>query len=143
MFDFSDLDAIYKLLKNNPQIMKELLANNPDFRENVERVKSDYVLSIEDGIRKIRATDKMDFSPMQLDYMKKLANSDDFIRSLDIPQNVKNDINWMISRLNEPNIRRKYHPMLFAILQGNESYIKITRYSEKGRSIINELLAEQ
>ena len=142
MSDFSDLDAIYKLLKNNPQMMKELLANNPGFKENVEKVKTDYVDSIENSIRKIKATDKMDFSPMQLDYMKKLPNSGDFIESLDIPENIKNDINWMISRLNEPDIGRNYHAMMFAILQGNQNYIDIHKQTAKGNCMI-KLLSKQ
>ena len=125
MSEFSDLDAIYKLLKNDPQMMKELLVSNPGFRENVEKVKIGYAISIEDSIRKIKATDKMDFSPLQLDYIKKLSNGDDFVGSLDIPENIKRDIKWMVSRLNEPDIGSEYHPMMFAILQGNQNYINI------------------
>jgi hypothetical protein len=79
MSEISDFEAINKLLKSNPQMIKELLANNPTFRENVENVKIEHAVSIEDSIRKIKAKNKMDYSPLQLDYIKKLPNSDDFI----------------------------------------------------------------
>jgi hypothetical protein len=139
MSEISDIDAINKLLKSNPQMMKELLANNPTFRENVEKIKIEHAGSIEVSIRKIKATNKMDYSPLQLDYMKNLPNSDDFIDSLDISENVNCDIKRMISRLNEPDIQSAYHPMMFAILQENEFYINIHKRTTKGRSMIDLL----
>lgn len=142
MSEISDFEAINKLLKSNPQMIKELLANNPTFREDVEKIKVEHAGSIEISIRKIRATNKMDYSPLQLDYMKKLQNSEDFIASLDISENVKCDIKWMISRLNEPDIQSTYHPMMFAILQENKFYIDIHKRTTKGRSMI-DLLTKQ
>jgi hypothetical protein len=137
----SDVEAINKFLKNNPQMIKELFVNNPTFKESIEKLKLECKESIEKSIRKIKATNKMDYSPMQLDYIKTLPNSNDFVESLDIQNNVKYDINRMISRLNEEDIGSLYNPMMFAILQGNQDYINITKRSEKGRIMI-ELLSK-
>jgi hypothetical protein len=133
MFHLSDLESIKMLLEDNPQIMKELLStnivlsNNFTFRENVEHFKIKYKIeqtdSMENSIRNIEAKSKIDYSPLQLDYMKKLSNSDEFIDSLDIPENVKSDIKWMILRLNDPKLESPYNMMMFAVLQENEPQI--------------------
>jgi hypothetical protein len=141
MFHLSDISAIKLLFEDNPQIMEELLSmntvfsNNITFRECIDNFKIKYKmeqsLSMENSIRKIKAKGKIDYSPMQLDYIKSLSNSDEFIDSLDIPENVKSDIKWMIWRLNDPKLKSPYNMMMFAVLQENEVQISALKQCNK------------
>lgn len=131
MSHISDVEAITNVLKSNPQLVNELLSTSINLRENVKKYKIDCARAMEDSIRKVKAKGKIDFSPTQLDYIKNLPNSNEFIDSLNIPIDVKCDVKWMIERVNDPSIGNDYSPMMFVVLQEDTNLIATLKKCNK------------
>ena len=131
MSRISDIEAITNVLKSNPQLLEELLSTSINLRENVKKYKIDRDRAMEDSIYQVKAKGKIDFSPIQLDYIKNLPNSDEFIDSLNIPVDVKCDIKWMIERVNDPSVGNDYNPMMFVVLQEDTNLIETLKKCNK------------